>query len=107
MAAHAVRIIDGTRRRGAVAVAVNQDAFDAWNDQMRCQGKAAPLFLTTCNLGLSPYFVNSQQDTVYHRPQTIIGSRKFSRRSPLTDYDFQHRPASRPEPAPQAKELSA
>ncbi len=106
MAAHAVRIIDETRRRGAVAVAVNQEAFDSWNDRMLSQGKAVHLYLTACNPGLSTYFVNSQHDTVYHRPQTIIGSRLFSRRSPLTDYDFQRRPAL-PQPAPQAKELSA
>lgn len=106
MAAHAVRIIGEARRRGAMAVAVNQDAFDAWNERMRRQGKAVNLYLTACNPGLSTYFVNSQHDTVYHRPQTIIGSRRFSRRSPLTDYDFQRRPAC-PQPAPQATELSA
>ena len=107
MAAHAVRIIDETRRRGAVAVAVNQEAFDAWNERMRRQGKAVNLYLTACNPGLFTYFVNSQHDTVYHRPQTIIGSRRFSRRSPLNDYDFQLRPATEAQPAPRSKELSA
>jgi len=106
-AAHAVRIIDEARRRRAAAVAVSQDAFDRWNDRMRRQGKAVHLYLTACNPGLSTYFVNSQQDTVYHRPQTIIGSRLFSRRSPLADYEFHRRPAARPQPAPQPKELSA
>jgi hypothetical protein len=82
MAAHAVRIVDETRRRGAVAVAVNEDAFDRWNDRMSCQGRAVHLYLMTCNPSFSTYFVSSQQGTVYHRPQTIIGSRRFSRRSP-------------------------
>jgi hypothetical protein len=106
MAAHAVRIIDETRRRGAVAVAVNQEAFESWHDRMLTHGKAVHLYLTACNPDLSTYFVNSQNETVYHRPQTILGSRRFARRSPLTDYDFQRRPAL-PRPAPLAKELSA
>ena len=106
MAAHAVRVIDETRRRGAAVATVNQEAFDRWNDRMLSQGKAVHLYLTACNPGLSTYFVNSQHETVYHRPQTILGSRRFARRSPLTDYDFQRR-AAWPQPAPRAKELSA
>ena len=107
MAAHAVRIIDEARRRQAVTVAVSQAAFDRWNEQMQRQGKAVHLYLTACNPGLSTYFVNSQHDTVYHRPQTITASRRFSRRSPLTDYEFHYQPATRAQPAPQAEELSA
>lgn len=107
MAAHAVRVIDEARRRGAVKVAVSEAAFDRWNDRMRRHGKAVHLYLTACNPGLSTYFVNSQDDTVYHRPQTIAGSRRFSRRSPLTDYEFHCKAASRPQLMPHSKELSA
>ncbi len=107
MAAHAVRIIDETRRRRAASVAVSQEAFDRWNEQIHRQGKAVHLYLTACNPGLSTYFVNSQNDTVYHRPQTITASRRFSRRSPLTDYEFQEERPSQRQPAPQAEELSA
>ena len=39
--------------------------------------------------------------------QTITASRRFSRRSPLTDYEFRHQPATQPRPAPQAEELLA
>ena len=45
--------------------------------------------------GLRTYFVNSQQETVYHRPQTITGARRFSRRSPVSDYQFSRRPSIR------------
>lgn len=107
MAAHAVRIIDEARRRRALSVAVSQGAFDRWNEQMQRQGKAVHLYLTACNPGLSTYFVNSQSDTVYHRPQTITASRRFGRRSPLTDYEFRHPPASLAQSARQAEELSA
>lgn len=107
MAAHAVRLIDEARCRGAASVAVSQAAFDRWNEQMHRQGKAVHLYLTACNPGLSTYFVNSQQDTVYHRPQTITASRRFSRRSPLTDYEFRYRPARTPQPEPHAEEFSA
>jgi hypothetical protein len=77
------------------------------NDQMHRQGKAVHLYLTACHPGLSTYFVNSQRDTVYHRPQTITASRRFSRRSPLTDYEFRHQSATQPRTAPQAEELLA
>lgn len=107
MAAHAVRIIDETRRRHAASVAVSQHAFDRWNQHMDRQGKAVHLYLTACNPGLSTYFVNSQNDTVYHRPQTITASRRFSRRSPLTDYEFQDERPTQRQPARQAEELSA
>lgn len=107
VAAHAVRLIDEARHRNASIVAVSQAAFDRWNDQMHRQGKAVHLYLTACNPGLSTYFVNSQHDTVYHRPQTITASRRFSRRSPLTDYEFHYQSASLPQPAPQAEELLA
>ena len=107
MAAHAVRIINEARRRGALTVAVRQSAFDRWNDRMHRQGKAVRLYLTACNRGLSTYFVNSQSDTVYHRPQTITGSRRFSRRSPLTDYEFLVPSGSRQRPATPFEEMSA
>jgi cation diffusion facilitator CzcD-associated flavoprotein CzcO len=90
MAAHAVRVIDEARRRGTEVVAVNQEAFNRWNDTMCRRGKVAHLYFTACNPGLNTYFVNSQRDTVYHRPQTITGSRRFARTSALTDYDFTH-----------------
>ncbi|MCT7659652.1 flavin-containing monooxygenase [Mycobacterium deserti] len=93
MAAHAVRVIDEARRRGTGVVAVSQSAFNRWNDRMRRHGRVAHLYFTACNPGLSTYFVNSQRDTVYHRPQTITGSRRFAKRSALADYDFSRRPA--------------
>ncbi|MBO0676590.1 NAD(P)/FAD-dependent oxidoreductase [Mycolicibacterium sp. S2-37] len=93
MAAHAVRVIDEARRRHRPVVAVSRQAFDRWNERMRRAGRVAHLYFTACNPGLNTYFVNSQRDTVYHRPQTIAGSRRFARRSPLTDYEFATRPA--------------
>ena len=106
MAAHAVRIIDEARRRETQVVEVSQDAFNQWNARMRRHGKAVHLYLTDCSPGLNTYFVNSQQETVYHRPQTITGARRFSRRSPLSDYQFS-RPRARPRSAPLPKELPA
>lgn len=99
MAAHAVRMITETRRRGAASVAVGDAAFERWNELMRRRGKAVHLYLTACNPGLSTYFVNSQRETVYHRPQTITGSRRFSRRSPLGDYVFRQPTGAPPIPA--------
>jgi cation diffusion facilitator CzcD-associated flavoprotein CzcO len=108
MAVHAVRIIDEARRRESLVVGVSANAFERWNDRMRRQGKAVHLYLTACNPGLSTYFVNSQHDTVYHRPQTITGARRFSRRSPLSDYVFSRRLAIAPKPiASEPKEVPA
>ena len=90
-AAHAVRIIDQTRRRGSLVAAVRQQAFDRWNAVMERRGRTARLYFTACNPTLNTYFVNSQRDTVYHRPQTITASRRFARRSPLTDYAMSRR----------------
>ena len=81
-------------------VAVSQDAFNRWNTVMRRRGKTAHLYFTACNRGLNTYFVNSQRDTVYHRPQTITGSRRFARRSPLSDYEFTRRHRLRRTPLP-------
>ena len=93
MAAHAVRVIDEARRRGTPVVGVSEDAFNRWDQRMQHHGRVAHLYFTDCNPGLNTYFVNSQRDTVYHRPQTITGSRRFARRSPLADYEFSSRRA--------------
>jgi cation diffusion facilitator CzcD-associated flavoprotein CzcO len=104
MAAHAVRLIDEARRRGADAVSVSTDAFESWDAEMRRRGRIVHLYLNACP-GLNTYFVNSQGDTVYYRPQTITGSRRFSRRSPLVDYQFTTRSVDTP--AREAKEMTA
>jgi cation diffusion facilitator CzcD-associated flavoprotein CzcO len=96
MSEHAVRMIDETRRRGAQAVEVSQDAFNRWNERMRRNGKAVQTYIVDCNRGLNSYFVNSHHEVVYYRPQTITGSRRFARKSPLSDYDFSRRPATTP-----------
>lgn len=86
--AHAVRVITETRRRGARSAEVRPEAFTARNERLQRQGRAIRLYLTECNPGLNTYFVNSLGQTVYHRPETIAASRRFSRRSPLDDYAF-------------------
>jgi cation diffusion facilitator CzcD-associated flavoprotein CzcO len=105
-AAHAVRVIAETRRRKDQVAEVSQDAFDRWNALLRRRGRTAHLYLTDCNPRLNTYFVNSRGDTVYHRPQTITASRRFARRSPLTDYDFSRR-ATRLAATPSSKEQPA
>ena len=76
------RYASSTRRAAAATqvAEVSQDAFNRWNSRWRRRGKTAHLYLTDCNPELNTYFVNSHRDTVYHRPQTITGSRRFARR---------------------------
>lgn len=88
IAEHVVRVIDAARREGAEITAVRDEAFEAWNTHIRRAGKVAHLYFTRCHPGLNTYFVNSQDETVYHRPQTIMGARRFARRSRLGDYRF-------------------
>ena len=106
MAEHAVRMIDETRRRGVHVVEVSQDAFNRWNERMRRHGKAVQVYIVDCNRGLNSYFVNSQREVVYYRPQTITGSRRFARRSQLSDYQFSTRTAHGAS-APLPKEMPA
>lgn len=88
VAAHAVRLIDEARRRAdAPVVAVSHEAFQRWNALMERRGRTAHTYYTRA-AELNTYFVNSQHETPYYRPQTITGSRIFARRSPLTDYEF-------------------
>lgn len=88
VAAHAVRLIDAARRRAdAPVVAVSHEAFQRWNALMERRGRTAHTYYTRA-AGLNTYFVNSQHETPYYRPQTITASRIFARRSPLTDYEF-------------------
>ena len=106
MATHVVRVIAEARGRGAVAVAVGDASFAHWNATMQRHGRIVHLYLTTCNPGSNTYFVNSQGDTVYHRPQTITASRRFARRSPMTDYEFSG-PSVNAERVREATELPA
>lgn len=111
-ARHAVRIIAETTRRKATVAQVRTAAFERWVGRMRRNEKLIRTYTVDCNPGLRTYFVNSQGDAVYYRPQTISGAWWFSRRSPLTDYDFargnQHSaPASPDESDRQEIEASA
>ena len=65
-----------------------QGAFEDYHACMQKRGKTAHLYFTRCNEGINTYFINSQGDTVYHRPQTITGARRLARKSPRVDYDF-------------------
>ena len=60
-----------------------------------------------CSPGLRTYFVNSQHDTVYHRPQTITGSRRFARRGPRCPTTSSPHRSVRTAPAPLPKEQPA
>ncbi|WP_405133094.1 flavin-containing monooxygenase [Nocardia sp. NBC_01388] len=87
-ARHAVRIISEATRRKATVAQVRPAAFERWVGRMRRNEKLIRTYTVDCNPGLRTYFVNSQGDAVYYRPQTISGAWWFSRRSPLSDYEF-------------------
>ncbi|WP_194813894.1 NAD(P)/FAD-dependent oxidoreductase [Nocardia sp. XZ_19_385] len=87
-ARHAVRIITETRRRRATVARVRADAFDRWVAKMRRHDKVISTYVVDCNPDLRTYFVNSQGEALYYRPQTISGALWFSRYSALSDYWF-------------------
>jgi maleate cis-trans isomerase len=64
------------------------------------------VYIRDCNRGHNSYFVNSQEEVVYYRPQTITASRRFARQSPLVDYEFTQRTV-RTESVPLPKEQPA
>jgi cation diffusion facilitator CzcD-associated flavoprotein CzcO len=100
VATHAVRVIAECRRRAEQVAEVTPDAFARFTSKMARQSKAIRLYLTACNPGLNTYFVNSQGESVYYRPETIFASRRFSRRSPLDDYRFSSRSTAAASPQP-------
>ncbi|MRH86747.1 NAD(P)-binding protein [Nocardia sp. SYP-A9097] len=87
-ARHAVRIITETNRREATVASVRPAAFERWVRRMRRNEKLIRTYTVDCNPGLRTYFVNSQGDALYYRPQTISGAWWFSRHSPFSDYQF-------------------
>ncbi|MFC8044091.1 flavin-containing monooxygenase [Nocardia sp. NPDC057353] len=88
IAAHVARVIGVAHTRGATVVEVREEAFDAWDARMRRAGRTAHLYLGRTHPHVPSYYVNSQGESVYHRPQTITGARRFARRSSLADYRF-------------------
>ncbi|MDT5067116.1 MAG: hypothetical protein QOK02_3271 [Mycobacterium sp.] len=107
IAEHAVRIIDETRRRGAQVAEVSQDAFNRWNERMHRRSKAIQTYIVDCNRGHNSYFVNSHEEVVYYRPQTITASRRFARRSALADYEFTQRTVRTDIPPPLRSPLTS
>ncbi|GAB2532596.1 flavin-containing monooxygenase [Nocardia heshunensis] len=99
-ARHAVRLIAETTRRNATVAQVRPAAFDRWVSRMRRNEKLIRTYTVDCNPGLRTYFVNSQGDALYYRPQTISGAWWFSRYSPLGDYEFA-RDSRKPSPTTQ------
>lgn len=89
-ARHAVRVITETGRRGATVAQVRTEAFARWVRKMHRHGKAISAYTVDSNPGLRTYFVNSQGEALYYRPQTISGAFWFSRFSSFDDYAFDY-----------------
>ncbi|TJZ75947.1 NAD(P)/FAD-dependent oxidoreductase [Rhodococcus oryzae] len=89
-ARHAVRVITETGRRGAAVAQVRGEAFSRWVRKMDRHGKAISAYTVDSNPGLRTYFVNSQGEALYYRPQTISGAFWFSRFSSFDDYAFDY-----------------
>ncbi|MFB8278867.1 flavin-containing monooxygenase [Nocardia colli] len=87
-ARHAVRVITEAKRREAAVAQVRTAAFARWVRKMNRHGKVISTYTADCNPGLRTYFVNSQGEALYYRPQTISGALWFSRFSPIDDYSF-------------------
>ncbi|MEV6554186.1 NAD(P)/FAD-dependent oxidoreductase [Nocardia sp. NPDC051756] len=87
-ARHAVRVITEAKRREAAVAQVRTEAFARWVRKMNRHGKVISTYTADCNPGLRTYFVNSQGEALYYRPQTISGAMWFSRFSSIDDYSF-------------------
>ncbi|BDB40475.1 MULTISPECIES: flavin-containing monooxygenase [Mycobacterium] len=93
IATHVVRIITEAKSRNAAVTSVTRAAFDRWNQDIARRGKAVRLYFDLEQNRKSnsrTYFINSQGEALFYRPQTMTGTRRFCRRAPVSDYCFEY-----------------
>lgn len=88
--AHIVRVVRETRRRGATAVEVTQEATDEWTDEMRRRMEVSLFQNNGCGSANSYYF-DHHGDTPYLRPTSSAAARRASRTFPFEHYRFRTR----------------
>jgi cation diffusion facilitator CzcD-associated flavoprotein CzcO len=87
-ARHAIRAIGEARRRGATLAEVRQPAHDAYHAEVLRRNQVIQFYFTVQNRGVRTYYVNSQGESVYVRPSSVLEARRRSRTFPLDDYRY-------------------
>lgn len=91
---HAIRAIGEARRRGATLMRVRQEAHDRYHAEVVRRARLIQYYFTGLNKGLRTYYVNSQGESVYVRPSSVMEARRRSRHFPLDDYAYETKKAS-------------
>lgn len=94
---HAVRAINETYKRGAVACEVRKEIADEYHRKVHQQAAGVRYYLCELNGKVPTYYRNSQGDSTYIRPESFISARRQTRNFPLDDYRYE--PANRPQAA--------
>lgn len=93
-ARHATRVIREARARNADVIRVGITAFERWNAHIERRSRALQLYYQSKRTrDVNTYYVNSQGETVFFRPQTVRETKRFVRDSALDDYVFERRDA--------------
>lgn len=85
---HIIATIDETRRRGATTVEVRHEAQEAFHEDILRSGRNVSYYLRTHCAGSNTYFVNSQGDSPYIRPWSLLKSFRKSTRFDREDYEY-------------------
>ncbi|MEU8898183.1 NAD(P)/FAD-dependent oxidoreductase [Nocardia sp. NPDC048505] len=86
-AAHAARVIEETRRRGATRAEVRQEPHDRYFARMDRRAKRTHLFTQGC-VTSNTYYINYQGDGAAFRPSTQLEMYWENRHFPLDDYQY-------------------
>lgn len=87
--AHAVRAIGEARKRGATSIEVKPEAHQAYHAEVLRRRGVIQYYFTEQNKGVRTYYVNSQGESVYVRPSSVLEARWRSKHFPLDNYRYE------------------
>ncbi|SIH80696.1 Probable monooxygenase [Mycobacteroides abscessus subsp. abscessus] len=85
---HIEAVLKLARARRATWVEVTQEALDDFQASISRSGANLNRYFTVNCAGSNSYFINSQGDTPYVRPWTVLQSYRRSVQFPATAYEF-------------------
>lgn len=87
------RAMDTARKRGATRTEVRLDAQERYHRALMRRGRNIAYYFTFRCAGSNTYFVNSQGDSPYVRPDSLVRSRREGVHYPLDDYTYERLPS--------------
>ncbi|WP_433661317.1 flavin-containing monooxygenase [Nocardia sp. CA-128927] len=87
------RAIDTARTRGATRTEVRREAQQRYHAMLMRRGRNIAYYFSVHCAGSNTYFVNSQGDSPYVRPSSLLQARREGVTYPLDDYTYETLPA--------------